>query len=79
MPVILRIKGYEFFFYSNEGREPIHVHVEKAEGQGKIWLEPEIEIAYMYGFTSRQKREINQIIEQKIEQLKQAWNEYFRR
>lgn len=28
MPVILRVTGYVFYFYSNEGdpREPVHVH-----------------------------------------------------
>jgi hypothetical protein len=29
MPAVLRIKGYRFFFFSNEGNEPIHIHVEK--------------------------------------------------
>lgn len=31
MPVILRIKDYRFFFYSNEGnpREPAHIHVRR--------------------------------------------------
>lgn len=29
MPVILRFKGYIFFFYSNEGNplEPAHIHI----------------------------------------------------
>lgn len=32
MPVILRINGFRFFFYSNEGNplEPAHIHVMKA-------------------------------------------------
>lgn len=29
MPTILRLLGFRFFFYSNEGTEPAHVHVEK--------------------------------------------------
>ena len=34
MPTILRLEGYRFFFYSNEGspREPPHVHVERGDG-----------------------------------------------
>jgi len=29
MPVVLRYKGFRFFFYSNEDspREPVHIHV----------------------------------------------------
>ncbi len=41
MPTVLRLQGFRFFFYSNENDEPMHVHVEKAEAVGKIWLEPE--------------------------------------
>lgn len=35
MPTILRKLGFRFFFYSNEGNEPPHVHVEKDKGNGK--------------------------------------------
>jgi hypothetical protein len=39
MPVVLRYKGFRFFFYSNEGspREPVHVHVHVlgADGEAK--------------------------------------------
>ena len=53
MPVILRIKGFKFYFYSNEGGEPMHIHVNKAENNGKIWLEPQIQVEYFYGFKSK--------------------------
>jgi len=32
MPEIFRKYGFVFFFYANEGQEPIHVHVRKAGG-----------------------------------------------
>ena len=28
MPTVLRIDGHRFFFYSLEGQEPPHIHVE---------------------------------------------------
>jgi len=40
MPTILRHGRWRFFFYSNEGSEPAHVHVEAAEGTAKFWLTP---------------------------------------
>ncbi|MDY0084344.1 MAG: DUF4160 domain-containing protein [Bacteroidales bacterium] len=40
MPEIFRKLGFVFFFYSNEGQEPMHVHVRKAGGFAKFWVEP---------------------------------------
>jgi hypothetical protein len=31
MPEVLRVRGFRFFFFSREGHEPRHVHVEQAE------------------------------------------------
>ena len=60
MPVILRINGYRFFFYSNEGDplEPAHVHVSKAGSEAKIWLEPEAVLSRNDGFGARELREV---------------------
>jgi hypothetical protein len=55
----------------------MHVHIVKAEACGKIWLDPTIEEDYLYGFTKREVREIKSIVEEQIESLKSAWNEYF--
>lgn len=40
MPTLLRIEGFRFFFYSSERQEPPHVHVENADGEAKLWLQP---------------------------------------
>jgi hypothetical protein len=40
VPTVLRVDGYRFFFYSNEGHEPPYIHVQKAEKYAKIWLTP---------------------------------------
>jgi paraquat-inducible protein B len=47
MPVILRLEGYSFLFYSNEGtpREPAHIHVRKARDEAKFWLFPIVALA----------------------------------
>lgn len=52
MPTILRIQGFRFFFYSNEGNEPPHIHVEKAEASAKFWLES-VELVYSYNFSAK--------------------------
>ena len=40
MPTVLLKDGFRFFFYSDEGSEPAHIHVKKGDAEGKIWLEP---------------------------------------
>jgi len=77
MPVVLRIKGFRFYFFSNEGAEPKHVHFDKAEAMGKMWLEPKVEEEYLYGFTVKEQKEIKEIINDNLELLKRAWDEYF--
>ncbi len=76
MPTVLRIKGYRFFFFSNEGNEPIHIHIEKAESYAKFWLNP-IRIAIDSGYNSKEIREIKSIIEEHHELIIKKWNEYF--
>jgi len=63
MPTVLFVKGYRFFFFSNERNEPIHIHIEKAECYAKFWIEP-LFVADNYGFTSKELREISIIIEE---------------
>ena len=66
MPVILRYKGYRFFFYSNEGRplEPAHIHIRHGELIAKFWILPEIGLAENLGFTTGQLSEILQLIDE---------------
>ena len=40
MPTVLRIGSARFFFYSNEGDKPSHIHVEQAGAVAKFWLDP---------------------------------------
>jgi len=77
MPTILFLLGYRFFFYSNEGQEPPHIHVTKGDAAGKIWLTPEIDIAYMHGFNSKEINQVQGIVTENAGLFKLKWNEYF--
>jgi Domain of unknown function (DUF4160) len=79
MPTVLNKNGLRFFFYSDEGNEPAHIHVEKGDAVGKIWLEPNIEIAYLDNFTSAEIKQIKVIVSQYFEQFKTKWHEYFQK
>ena len=76
MPTVLKIMGFRFFFYSNEGNEPPHIHVEKGEATGKFWLEP-ISKAYSYNFKKNEERKIEKLVKENQERFKHKWNEYF--
>lgn len=77
MPTLLIEQGFRFFFWSNENDEPAHIHVVKDDSEAKIWLEPEIQMAYVLGFTTRQQRIIMEILELNSTIFKYKWNEYF--
>lgn len=38
MPTVLRIFGYRFHFYSDEGNEPAHIHVDPGDSECKFWV-----------------------------------------
>lgn len=80
MPEIFRLRGFRFFFYSNEGdpREPVHVHVEKSFSEAKFWLNPEVHLAYNEGYDARTLRELRAIFEDNRGRIERAWNEFFR-
>ena len=77
MPTIITINGFIFHFYSSDWKEPIHIHIEKGDGNAKIWLEPKIKWAYCYGFKPAQKKQIVQLVNENIVMFKQKWHDHF--
>ena len=75
-PTVFRERGYRFFFFSRE-EERKHVHIVSSEGEAKFWLEPEIELARNYRFTSRQLIDIESLVEDHYDELISAWRQYF--
>ena len=75
MPTVLTDGPYRFFFYSNEGSEPPHVHVEYQGQAAKIWLDP-IDVARDGGLSVHMGR-IIAIIQMHQTQLIGEWNAYF--
>jgi hypothetical protein len=75
MPTILRKNGFSFFFYSNEHR-PIHVHVEKGDGDAKFNLEPLVELVESHGLKTRDLSDAEEIINEHLQQIIEAWKAY---
>ncbi len=76
MPTIARIGPYRFFFFSNEGLEPAHVHVQRDEKLGKFWLRP-VALASSSGFAARELGRIQSLVEENAVQFEEVWNEFF--
>ncbi|MBI3415639.1 MAG: DUF4160 domain-containing protein [Verrucomicrobia bacterium] len=78
MPEVLRVRGFRFFFFSREGFEPRHIHVERAEKYAKFWLDP-VALAESRSFRSHELTELRRLIEEHREEFIDAWNEHFNR
>jgi hypothetical protein len=67
---------YRAFFYSNEGMEPPHVHVERDGKMAKFWLDP-----VRLESSGRYREEDLQTIERWVKEnqvvFRKAWYEYF--
>jgi len=61
MPTVLRIGNYRFHFYSDEGNEPPHIHVEYGASECKFWLSP-IALARNKGVKPPKLREIEKLV-----------------
>ena len=75
MPTVLRAGRYRFFFFSNEGKEPPHMHVKAGSEEAKFWLDP-IELVVNHGFNGRELSDIRWLIEEHQGDLLEAWNEH---
>lgn len=79
MPTVLLVNGFRFFFYSADGDEPAHIHVQKGSGDGKIWLIPAIKVEYLVDFKLQEEKQILEIVGENRELLILKWDEYFRK
>ena len=75
-PTVLRIGRYRFFFFSNEGHEPPHVHVQDGNNLAKFWLEP-VELARSTGFAAHELTRVQALVAEHRVPLLEAWHEFF--
>ena len=79
MPVVFRVGGIRFYFFSNEGspREPIHIHVGRGDAEAKLWLTPDIRVADNFGFTPREQADLVRTVTGRYDEIVEAWHEHF--
>ena len=55
-----------------------HVHVEKGDGEAKLWLQP-VRLAYSYRLTPAELRGVRELSFEHQAAFLERWNEHFRR
>lgn len=75
-PTVLIYGKYRFFFNSREEKR-MHVHVQVPEGVAKFWLEPIVSLAVFHGVRQSDLKELMQIVEEKQNEFKSAWQNHF--
>jgi len=73
VPVVLRVRGYRFWFYEADLDEPPHVHVGKAGSEAKYWLEP-VALARARGFREQELNEAERILAEHRDVVLAAWH-----
>jgi len=74
MPTVLRIRGFKFYFFSEEGLEPPHIHASKGGGVAKFWLDP-VRLAHAEKFKKQELAALIKIVEAHQTDLLRAWHE----
>lgn len=77
MATVLRVDGFRFFFYSREGQESAHIHVEQAQRYAKIWLSP-VALAASRGFRSNELTTLLDLVTTHRAVFEERWNEHLR-
>jgi hypothetical protein len=75
MPTFARIGPYRFFVFSNEGREPPHVHIQRDEDMAKVWLSP-VALARNDGFRSTELVRILRIVAERRDEFMTKWEAF---
>ncbi len=76
MPTILIQDGFRLFFYSNEGVEPPHVHVEYQGAVAKFWVQP-VRAASNLGMTKKDFAKAYFLVTRHQTKVLEKWYEFF--
>jgi hypothetical protein len=67
--------GWRFHFYSDEGSEPPHIHVDCGDAECKFWLDP-VELARNWGVSPVTLRQIEHIVFERQAFFLEKWHEF---
>jgi hypothetical protein len=79
MPTILQLSGWRFYFYAEEGNEPVHVHCTKGGADAKFWLDIqsfEVTEARSRGMSPADHRIVRKIIFEHFDYFMAEWTAF---
>ena len=74
-PTVFRDGPFRFFFFSRE-EERLHIHVQSADGEAKVWIEPEIELPRNHELSDQDLSRVLQLVDHEQE-IRDAWRRHF--
>jgi hypothetical protein len=77
-PTVFRDGAFRFFFFSREEAR-LHIHVQSPDGEAKVWLEPEIELARNYQLSEHDLRRVLELVVDHEQEIRDAWQRHFGR
>ncbi len=75
MPTVLRVSAFRFHFYSDEGDEPAHIHVDTGDGECKFWLDPVV-LARSINVSQIDVRKIERLVFEHRSLLMEKYHEF---
>lgn len=78
MPTVLRLGHWRFHFYSDEGLEPPHIHVDCGDGECKFWLAP-VRLARAENVAPFEVRRIEREVAERQAFFVEQYHAFFRR
>jgi hypothetical protein len=66
----------QIFFFSNESREPAHIHIVSGNNEEEIWL-ADHKIVYSYGFKAHEIKDLIDLTAEHHVEFMEIWYEYF--
>lgn len=79
MPTVLFKNGWRFFFFANEGNEPVHIHVMKAEKSCKFFLDEdqiELKLSSQKNMKGKDLKEVKEIIFENFNYIVESWKKF---
>jgi hypothetical protein len=77
-PTVFREGPFRVHFFSLE-ESRMHVHIVTSDGEAKIWMEPEIELANNYGLSEQVLNRALKLVSDRQQEIRDAWHEHFSR
>ncbi len=76
MPTILRVGPYRLYFYAYDYNERRHTHIDRDNLSAKFWLDPDVSLADNHGFSRRELRDLERIVNENLETLRNEWDSF---